>query len=442
MFQDRTTFAKLAALDRSQAVIEFDLDGTVLDANANFLKVVGYTLDEIKGRKHAMFVDPDERGSPAYEGFWAALRRGEFQQAEYRRIGKDDREIWIQATYNPVLDRRGRPIRVVKFATDITAQKLTTLDHMGQIAAINRSQGVIHFALDGTILDANDNFLSATGYRLDEIRGRHHRMFLEADQAESQEYRDFWRHLREGRFHTASYKRIGKGGREVWIQATYNPVLDAKGRPVKVVKYCVDITAKTHARLQATRSAGETLVGVQASASAARELSNSVAEIARSAARSKSLIDEVSAQAQAGDRSTGELERAAASMNGIVQAIQTVSGQINLLAINATIEAARAGETGRGFAVVAEEVKRLADQVTQATSRISGDIQGMQAVSGLVVGCLRAIDQSLADAQGVVSAIASAVNEQAAATQDISTAIQGAAQGLEGVNQGLTALAA
>ena len=234
--------AQINAIDRVQGVIEFALDGTILTANANFLNAVGYALDEVRGRHHAMFMPEQDRDSDSYREFWAALRRGECKAGEFRRIGKGGREVWIQASYNPVLDPAGRPLKIVKFATDITEAKRRSADHEGQMAAIDRVQGVIEFALDGTIMTANANFLSAIGYTLEEISGRHHAMLMPPEERDSPAYRAFWDALRRGSVQAAEFRRIGKGGREVWIQASYNPVLDPLGRPIKVVKFATDIT--------------------------------------------------------------------------------------------------------------------------------------------------------------------------------------------------------
>ena len=243
MLFDRSAAAKLAALDRSQAVIEFKLDGTILDANANFLATVGYSLDEVKGRHHSIFVEPAEREGAPYKQFWDDLRAGKFQQAEYRRIAKGGREIWIQATYNPIFGALGRPTRIVKFATDVTAQKLRSADHEGKVEALDVSQAVIEFDLDGTILDANANFLATVGYDLAEIRGQHHRIFVDPTERESPAYREFWRSLGSGAFQQGEYRRVGKGGRNIWLQATYNPIRDPSGRLMKIVKFASDITA-------------------------------------------------------------------------------------------------------------------------------------------------------------------------------------------------------
>ena len=234
--------SRLNAIDRAQAVIEFSLDGTILNANANFLAAVGYELEEIRGKHHRMFVAPAYAESSEYRAFWERLQAGEFKSGQYRRFGKGGREIWLQATYNPIYDRRGRPFKVVKFASDITEQKRRSADYEGQIAAINKAQAVIEFSLDGTILNANANFLAAVGYSLDEIRGRHHSLFVASDFAGSEEYRGFWAKLRNGEYAEGQYRRVAKGGREIWLQASYNPILDAAGTPYKVVKFATDIT--------------------------------------------------------------------------------------------------------------------------------------------------------------------------------------------------------
>ncbi|MCC6343609.1 MAG: PAS domain-containing methyl-accepting chemotaxis protein [Bryobacterales bacterium] len=241
---------QVAAIRKSQAVIEFGMDGTILDANDNFLQALGYNLEEIKGRHHGMFVDEAYRQGPEYREFWARLNRGEYQAAEYKRLGKGGKEVWIQASYNPILDANGKPFKVVKYATDVTRQKLINADYQGQIAAVRKSQAVIEFKMDGTVADANDNFLEALGYSMEEIRGRHHSMFVDEAYRQSPEYREFWAKLNRGEYQAAEYKRLGKGGKEVWIQASYNPILDLNGKPFKVVKYAADVTREKVALIQ------------------------------------------------------------------------------------------------------------------------------------------------------------------------------------------------
>jgi len=431
---------QLEAIHRSRGMIEFALDGTILNANTNFLATVGYTLGEVQGRHHSLFVEPAEREGQTYRDFWAALARGEFQRGEFKRFGKGGQEIWLQAIYNPVIDQNGKLFKVVKFATDVTAEKLRMADVMGQIAAINRSQGVIHFDLDGTVLDANENFLNVLGYSLNEVRGKHHRTFVDPSYAETTEYRALWEGLRRGEYRADVFRRVGKGGKVIWIEASYNPILDMNGKPFKVVKYATDITAKMAAQIGASQASEQTLTSVQTVASSAEELSASIGEISQSLARSRTDVDAIHERAQAADLSTTQLKDAAASMNGVVQLIRGVGEQINLLALNATIEAARAGEAGRGFAVVAGEVKNLSNQVTSATGRITGDIQAMQGISGDVAASLSAIAGSITSVRDFVSGIASAVEEQSAVTQEISTNMQTAARGVSDINQSLQAL--
>ena len=230
------------AINRVQAVIEFELDGTILHANDNFLRVVGYTLDEVQGHHHAMFCDPDYVKSPQYREFWARLARGEFDQGEYKRIAKDGHEVWISASYNPILDADGKPYKVIKFATDVTSSKMRNAEYEGKVSAIGKAQAVVEFDVNGNVLDANPNFLEVMGYELADIKGEHHRIFCETEYANSLDYKKFWQKLNRGEFDSGRYKRIGNDGKVVWIQATYNPILDLNGKPYKVVKFAIDIT--------------------------------------------------------------------------------------------------------------------------------------------------------------------------------------------------------
>jgi methyl-accepting chemotaxis protein len=411
---------KIAAMGRAQAVIEFNMDGTIVTANNNFLNAMGYSLPEVQGKHHSMFVTPADRDSGAYREFWATLNRGEFQSAEYKRIGKGGKEVWILATYNPILNEAGKPFKVVKFATDVTAQKLKTADSDGQIAAINKSQAVIEFNMDGTIRNANPNFLNAMGYALSEVQGKHHSMFVEADQRNSHAYREFWETLNRGQYQAAEYKRIAKGGREVWIQASYNPILDLNGKPFKVVKYATDITAQAIARQKAERARSL----IESVAAGSEEMSASIREISQTMTKSKETSATATARVEAADQQALKLNAAAQAMSGIVQLIGDITGQINLLALNATIESARAGEAGRGFAVVASEVKNLANQAKQATDTISGEIEALNNVAGDVVGSLVAIKTAIGSVNEFIASTAAAVEEQSIVTADMSANMQ------------------
>ncbi|MGJ5121098.1 methyl-accepting chemotaxis protein [Bradyrhizobium oligotrophicum] len=415
--------SKLAAIDRAQAMIEFKLDGTIVGANKNFLDALGYRLDEIQGKHHSMFVEPALRDSQAYREFWAALNRGEYQGGEYKRIGKGGKEVWILATYNPVLDAAGRPIGVVKFATDVTAQKLENADLAGQIEAIGKSQAVIEFNMDGTVITANDNFLRALGYTLAEIQGKHHSMFVEPSERESGAYRDFWASLNRGQYQSAEYKRIGKGGREVYIQASYNPILDLNGKPFKVVKYATDVTRQVFVRMGNERVRAM----MESVAAGAEELNASVREISEAMTKSRETAMGAVDRVTSADAQAQRLSDAAQSMSGIVEMIHNITGQINLLALNATIESARAGEAGRGFAVVASEVKNLATQAKTATDKIATEIDSLNNISGGVVTSLSSIKQAIQNVSEYVTSTAAAVEEQSTVTSEMSSSMARAA---------------
>jgi methyl-accepting chemotaxis protein len=380
---------QVAAIGKSQAVIEFGLDGRILTANDNFLNALGYSLAEIQGKHHSMFVDPAYRQTPEYRNFWERLGRGEFDAGQYKRIGKGGKEIWIQASYNAILDRKGRPFKVVKYASDITAQKMRDMDFEGQLAAINKAQAVIEFTLEGKVLTANENFLKTLGYSLDEIKGQHHGMFVEAAYRQSPEYRQFWEKLGRGEYQAGQYKRIGKGGKEVYIQASYNPILDASGKPMKVVKFATDVTAQVMAvrqtqevvaaakendltrRIPLEGKSGDTAHLCEGVNGLLDTMVNVVADIKASAAEVSSAAAEISTSttdlSQRTEEQAASLEETSASMEEISATVKKnaeSAQQANQFA-SSTREVA-----GRGGEVVAKAVSAMS-RIEESSRKIS-----------------------------------------------------------------------
>ena len=351
----RALAAEIAALNRSTAVISFALDGTILDANENFLKAMGYTLDQVRGRHHSIFVTKEEAASAEYKAFWARLARGEYEARQFLRVGADGRELWIEASYNPVLDSGGKPVKVIKFATVITEQKNHEADMAGQVSAIRKAMAVIEFTLDGHILDANENFLAVTGYSLDEIRGKHHGMFCDAAYRSSPEYRAFWEKLGRGEYDSGQYQRFGKGGREVWIQASYNPIMDAKGRPTKVVKYATDITEQKAAR-QLAKAVGE-------------------AQSVIGRAKDKDLTSRIDMAGKEGEVAVlcGGINELIETMAQMISAVGVISGKVGAAADKMASESVELAERAESQAASLQETAATTEELAASIKTSAGN---------------------------------------------------------------------
>jgi methyl-accepting chemotaxis protein len=459
---------KIAAVSKSQAMIEFNLDGTVISANDNFLKTLGYDLAEIQGKHHRTFCDPSYTASNEYRGFWEKLGRGEFDSGEYKRFAKGGREVWINASYNPIFDANGKVFKVVKFASDITKAKLSALEFEAKMNAISKAQAIIEFNLDGTVITANDNFLKTLGYDMAEIRGKHHRLFCDPEYANSSEYRSFWEKLNRGEFDSGEYRRVGRGGKSIWINASYNPIMDANGKPYKVVKFASDITevknmiqsiaetasslaaasteltatatqmsatsSKTSTESRSAAAAAEQVsTGVQTVATNMEEMVASIKEIARSTNESSQMSKLTLAKAQESNATIVKLGTSSQEIGDVIKVISSIAQQTNLLALNATIEAARAGEAGKGFAVVANEVKELAKQTAKATNDITNKIGAIQNDTKSAVDAIGGISTAVEKLNGIAGVIAAAVEEQTATTNEISRVVVQSKKGVEDI---------
>jgi len=520
----RDAAAMMEAAKRAQAVIEFDLTGKILTANPNFLKIVGYSLEEIQGRHHSMFVEKAHAGSPEYLDFWRRLNSGEFIADQFVRFGKGGARAVIEASYNPIMDASGKPYKVVKFATDMTeADKAAEGMRNAQalIEAAGRAQAIIEFDLTGKILTANENFLKVVNYSLEEVQGRHHSMFVDKDYGASAEYQAFWRRLNAGEFIVDKFERYGRGGARAVIEASYNPILDANGKAYKIVKFATDVTKVENERAERqeadrlaaeiqTRVVTETGRGLSALAAGklahrinsdfpgdyaalktdfneamakledamsvistnalamqtgAGEISQAADDLSRRTEQQAATLEETAAAldqitatvrrtAEGAQRANvvvtdarndaevsgnvvakaitamGEIEHSAEQISQIIGVIDEIAFQTNLLALNAGVEAARAGDAGRGFAVVASEVRALAQRSAEAAKEIktlisasTGQVKDGVSLVGQTGQALTAIVGRVSEINALMAEINASAQEQATALSEVNTAV-------------------
>ncbi|MEI4471383.1 PAS domain-containing methyl-accepting chemotaxis protein [Frigidibacter sp. MR17.24] len=420
---ERTRIAEhestILAISRAQAVIEFDLDGRILSANENFLTLTGYRPEQLVGEHHRIFCTPEHAASETYRVFWERLRRGEFVAGEFERLARDGTEVVLQASYNPILDSDGRPVKVVKFATDVTAQRHRNAEYESKFKAIDRAQAVIEFDLDGNILSANENFLRVTGYSARELKGQHHSMLCSPDHVKSLEYRDFWLGLRKGQEQDGRFHRVAKFDRDFWIQATYAPLLGSKGEPIGVIKYAHDVTQQVQLEnlIREKAEAMREMVG---------QLQGSIGQIDLATSSTVKASRDTESAASGGfeelNRAIEVIEliaKGSTSVTEMARVISDIANQTNLLAFNAAIEAARAGEFGVGFSVVADEVRKLAErssnaalEITRLVSESASQVELGKGRSHSARTAFERIVECVAETGGAVDEISGSVEKQ------------------------------
>ena len=391
------------ALDRSTAVVELSPEGVVLAANDNFSAVMGFAPGALVGQKHAALCEPDYVNSPVYHQFWADLRAGQYFRGRFKRRHQSGRVVWLEATYNPVLDEgSGKVTRIIKFAIDVTEQVEEAIRTTALVKAIERSMAVVEFTPDGTVLRANDNFLDLMGYGAGEVVGQHHRMFCEAGHAASPEYTAFWASLRSGRFISGQFGRVTRRGEPIWLEASYNPVFDLDGKIERIVKTASDVTGQVlryRAEQESAAMASEAAVETEKISSEGEAIIlETVAKIQTIA----QAVDDAAAKVASFGQRTAEI-------SSITNTIKEIADQTNLLALNATIEAARAGESGRGFAVVADEVRKLAERTAKSTQEITRMVAAIEVENRAVTANMNAGLTQVAEGVALANTAGSAI---------------------------------
>lgn len=469
MFKARKSETIYKALQHCDLFIEFTSDGEILHVNDNFLACMGYSKEEVLGKHHSMLITADERDSSEYESFWRTLQTNQATTNDYCYQAKNGQLIWFGGCFCPIFDKRGEPSGFVKFGTDVTEFNQQHMDAAQRFSAIDRSLTVASFDVDGTILDANENLLNALGYDLHEIQGKNQSFLFSDKVREKPEYSQLWNNLKNGEFQAGEFLCSGKGGKEVHLEASYNPICDIEGRPYKIVKYAIDRTEQTEDRNRQSRvqaNIAEELVSIDEAVSktshraseisdasksataivhtvadSSEELSVSVGEISVQVSSALDMSSEAVESAHDANLMVVELANAGQKIGEVVELINSIAEKTNLLALNATIEAARAGEAGKGFAIVASEVKSLATQTSTATDEIASQISDVQSTTDKVVNAIGKIVGIIGKMNEFSSNISTAVEQQRAVTADMSSNMMRASQGVSSINDSIVEIA-
>jgi methyl-accepting chemotaxis protein len=468
---------QLISMNTHFAIISFKSDGTIINANQNFLNAMGYNINEIQGKHHKIFCDSVLASSQKYADFWNNLNKGIVQTSEFKRIKKNGESIFLQASYTPIKDSNGKVFEVIKFAQDITKKKLESLYYSGQVEAIGKSQAVIEFDMDGTIIKVNDNFLNALDYELNDVVGKKHSIFCEESYKNSNEYQKFWEKLNTGKHDSGEYLRIGKNGKKVWIQATYNPIMDIDNKPIRVIKYATDITGRKNmifdieknvqkltksldyllnASESMSKSAQNTMNGSkevsvstiqinQAVSDVSEKIENmlsSITTIATSSEKGEKIAVEAQGQSKSTTAAIIKLNEESTKIGDTVNIITQIAFQTNILSLNAAVEAATAGEAGKGFAVVAAEVRNLANRSNDAAKAITDAITLIQSLVKNSLESINNIDKTIQEITTMSVSISNSIqnqqiisNELASTTLEVSQGVNEITRTMSGVSQ-------
>ncbi|MGJ0456641.1 PAS domain-containing methyl-accepting chemotaxis protein [Aliarcobacter cryaerophilus] len=453
-------------INRNYAVIYFKPDGTVIKANEVFLKTMGYSLEEVVGKHHSMFCEEKFTKTQEYKNGWDDIRTGKTLTAEFQRVKKDKSLIFLRASYMPVIEN-GKVLEVIKLAQDITKNRLKNLFFIGQVKAINKSNAVIEFDMNGNILNANDNFLNTLGYKKDDIVGKHHSIFCEENYKNSNEYKEFWKKLNRGEFDSGEYLRIGKNGNHVWIQASYNPIFDMDGKPFRVVKYATDITHRKNTMFEvekelkefsnslntllttsinmlkdakfsnensqnATSSSQNINSLIQDLSNKIDEMQQAIVDISSKTSKNEQIAHEATVQSKQTATAMVKLNEESQKIGETVNMISQIAFQTNILSLNAAVEAATAGEAGKGFAVVAQEVRNLASRSNDAAKNITERIALIQNLVKNSLDSIHEIDDTISDISTISKEISLSMSEQ---KQNSSIVSQNAKDGSRSLNE-------
>lgn len=407
-------YSLINSIQKSVATIQFNNRGIIEEVNDNFLAVVGYEKAELLGKHHQIFCDADYIHSAEYKNFWNDLNQGKQKSGTFKRFTKSKQAIWLEASYFPIINKDNSVTSILKIASDVTQSCNKIRDLQAAFNALNRSMAIIEFTPEGEILTANDNFLSVVGYSLNQVVGKHHRIFC-FDQF-YEENPNFWSDISSGKFFSDQYRRKTASGQSVWLEASYNPVFDEQGKVVKVIKFASDITQRIEHNDKVMRAAEMSFSTAEETSQIAK---NGVELLNTSVQMSNSILQHVSETSA----NIEQLNKESKNIESIVSTINDIAEQTNLLALNAAIEAARAGDQGRGFAVVADEVRKLASRTSESTEEIKEVVKQNRKLTHDVTQKMDSVKQRAMDSNEQLTAVSSVMTEILHGAEDVSRTV-------------------